>query len=126
MRTKLSTFRYGIDVLSADGQRVEHVEPWVDTGALFSQFPASMLERLGYKPDATRRFRLADGSIIERPLGDAKLRIGGETRTVTVTFGMEGSDLLLGATTLEQFTLVADPANETLNPSIALLLSMAP
>ncbi|HEX5369176.1 MAG TPA: aspartyl protease family protein, partial [Dehalococcoidia bacterium] len=96
--------------------------PWIDTGALYSQFPAAMLERLGYRPDSTRRFRLADGSVVETPIGDVRIRIGGEIRTVTCVFAEQGSDPLLGATTLEAFSLAVDPVNETLNPVIALRL----
>jgi phosphoribosyl-AMP cyclohydrolase len=99
------------------------VEPWVDTGALYSQFPASTLERLGHSADATRRFKLADGSVMERPIGDVPLRIGGEVRVVTCIFGPEEADSLLGATTLEVFSLAPDPVNETLIPVLAQLLA---
>jgi clan AA aspartic protease len=122
MRTKVGTFRYPVEIADARGEEFEEVLPWVDTGALYSQFPAPLLERLGYRPDASRRFRLADGSLVEAPIGDARIRIGGEVRAVTCVFGEEGSDPLLGATTLEAFSLAADPVNETLNPVVALRL----
>jgi phosphoribosyl-AMP cyclohydrolase len=38
---------------------------------------------------------------------------------------MEGAEALLGATTLEVFSLAPDPVNETLVPVIAMLASMA-
>jgi phosphoribosyl-AMP cyclohydrolase len=44
---------------------------------------------------------------------------------VTCVFAEEGSDPLLGATTLEAFSLAVDPVNETLVPTIALRLRMA-
>jgi len=123
MRTKVGTFKYPVEIGDASGEVFERVEPWVDTGALYSQFPTSLLDRLGHRPDATRQFKLADGSVMERPIGDVPLRIGSETRIVTCIFGPEAADALLGATTLEVFSLAPDPVNETLNPVLAQLLS---
>jgi phosphoribosyl-AMP cyclohydrolase len=126
MRQRLGTFRYPISILAADGQRSERVEPWVDTGALYSQFPASLLEELGHRPNAVRQFRLADGSALERPVGTVPVRLRGEVQSVLCIFGGEASELLLGTTTLETFGLVPDPVNETLNPTVALLLLLIP
>src|SRR5213596_1119797 len=97
MRTKVGNFRYAIGIGDATGSRFEELVPWVDTGALYSQFPASLLERLGHRPNATRRLRLADGSVIERPIGGVPMRIGSEVRDVICVFGVEGSEMLLGA-----------------------------
>src|SRR3972149_9900581 len=116
MRTKVGTFQYPVQIGDAKGERFEEMRPWVDTGALYSQFPATTLERLGHRPNATRRFRLADGSIIERPIADVPMRIGDELRTTTCVFGGEGSQLLLGAVSMEQFGLAPDPVNQTLVP----------
>ena len=122
MRTKVGTFRYPVEIHSAKGERSEQLRPWVDTGALYSQFPAAVLEGLGYKPNATRSFRLADGRVVERPIGDIIMRVGGEVRATTCIFGEEGSELLLGAVSMEQFGLAPDPVNETLVPVEAMLL----
>jgi len=126
MRTKLGTFRYAIEVGEKSGERFEEVCPWVDTGALSSQFPESMLERLGHRPNATRRFRLAGGSVVERPIGDVPVRIGPEVHQVICLFGAEGSEMLLGATTLAAFSLAPDPVDERLNPSVAMMLAFRP
>ena len=122
MRKKLGTFRYEVGLGNAAGDVFEEVQPWVDTGALYSQFPASLLERLGHTPNAKRLFKLADGSTTEMPIGDVPLRIGNEVHIVICVFSEEGSDSLLGATTLETFSLAADSVNETLTPTIALRL----
>jgi predicted aspartyl protease len=124
MRKKLGTFRYGIEVANAARDAFLGVNPLVDTGALYSQFPTSFLERLGHRPDAFRQFRLADGSVIRLPIGDVPVRIAGEVRTVTCAFGAEGSEPLLGATTLEAFSLAPDPVNETLTPVVAMLATV--
>ena len=122
MRTRVGTFRFSVEIQDARGERSEQLGPRVDTGALYSQFPARMLEELGYGSNATRSFRLADGRVVEWPIGDIVMRVGDEVRTTTCIFGQEGSELLLGAVTLEQFGLAPDPVNETLVPVEAMLL----
>ena len=122
MRTKVGTFRYPVEIGDSKGERFEELRPWVDTGALYSQFPAQILERLGHRPNTTRRFRLANGAVVEWPIGEVPVRIGAEVIHTLCVFGEEGSELLLGAVTLEQFSLAPDPVNETLVPVVALLL----
>jgi predicted aspartyl protease len=122
MRKQLGTFRYPVGLRWASRDAFEDVEPRVDTGALYSQFPSSLLERLGHAPNAKRLFKLADGSTSEMPIGDVPIKIGDEVHSVICLFGEEGSDPVLGATTLEVFSLAADPVNETLNPIVALRL----
>jgi hypothetical protein len=125
MRKKLGTFQYQVELVAAGGEAVEQVTPWVDTGALYSQFPGALLGRLGYRPNATRLSRLADGSTMERPVGSVAMRIRGETQQVLCIFGEDNDEMLLGATTLETFSLAPDPVNETLNPIVAMLLRVA-
>ena len=119
-------FQYRVEVVDARGTTFVEQMPWVDTGALYSQFPASFLQALGHSPNDTRRFRLADGSTFESPVGDVPLRIGSSVHTVLCVFGEEGTDPLIGATTLETFSLAADPVNETLSPTVPLMLTMLP
>jgi len=122
MRAKAGTFRYPVEVADLEGEYFEELRPWVDTGALYTQIPASILERLGHRPTLMRRLRLANGAIIERPVGSVPVRIGDELIPTLCVFGEEDSELLLGAVTLEQFSLAPDPVNETLVPVVALLL----
>jgi predicted aspartyl protease len=51
--------------------RREPVEFLVDSGAVYSFVPRTVLESLGIPAHARQRFRLADGSVIERDRGDA-------------------------------------------------------
>ena len=60
-------------------------------------------------------FTIADGSRVEFPYGEARIRIDDDVRTCPVIFGPE-DDALLAATTLEGFNLMADPANKRLIP----------
>jgi predicted aspartyl protease len=109
MRTKLGTFRYPMEVGDAKSESFIETRPLVDTGAIYSQFPASLLERLGHRPNSTRGFTLADGSTTERPVGPVPIRIGSDVQPVLCIYGEEGSEMLLGATTLETFSLAPDP-----------------
>ena len=47
----------------------------VDSGAMYSAVPASVLKRLGIKPGKTKAFILADGTEIRRSLGQALFRM---------------------------------------------------
>ena len=122
----MGLFQVEVAVSDAQRQRFEELQPWVDTGALISQFPGDFLEELGYEADTTSNFRLADGSVIERQIGDVRIRIGREVRTIPCVFGEVGVETLLGATALEIFRLSADPVSQTLNPVMGLMLTMFP
>ena len=97
------------------------VTPLVDTGAIHSLMPASLLGELGLAPDEWVVFTLADGNTVEYGYGEARFAIAGRQRTCPVIFGPEGQ-YLLGATTLEAFNLIADTANGRLAPATRLTL----
>ena len=56
---------------------IETVAALVDDGVTFATLPASMLQRLGIKPDEPRLFRIASGEIVEYMTGDAFFRAEG-------------------------------------------------
>jgi len=69
------------------------VELVVDTEATYTVLPRSLLERLGISP--IKSARLADGRIVERPLGEARMEVEGRYASTTpVVFGEEGIYLL--------------------------------
>lgn len=121
----MSCFKYPVEVADAQGEHFEEHLAWVDTGAFFTQFPATMLHGLGYVPNATRRLRMADGTSVDAPIGPVIIRLRGEAQPILCVFG-EGDDILIGATTLELFTLGVDPVQETLVPVEGLRLTMLP
>lgn len=94
----------------------------VDTGATYTWVPASLLEKIGVTPQFKRKFKIADGRIVERELCVAFLTMEDTTLPTLVVFGDEGSDPLLGAVTLEEFGLGVDPVSKVLVPVPALLL----
>lgn len=118
----MGTFRYSVEIGSPSRDRFEAIDLLVDTGAAFTWIPSPVLERLGHRPSYMRRLRLADGSIIERPGTDVPVRIGEEVHETVCIFGDEGSESLLGAMTLEQFSLAPDPVNRTLVPIVAYMV----
>ena len=91
------------------------VSALVDTGSTHSVIPESLLASLSLAPLERRTYRIADGSFIQRDVGEARFRIDDRERTCTVIFGPEGQ-CLLGATTLEDFDLMVDPTQP--NPSL--------
>ena len=53
----------------------------VDSGAVYSVAPAAVLTALGISPTRTLKFVLADGQVIERAVGEAGFRFGGDQAT---------------------------------------------
>lgn len=94
----------------------------VDTGATYTWIPRPILEELGYHLRFRRKLRLADGKVIEREGTEAVVEIDGASLTTVVIFGDPGSEPLLGAVTLEQFSLAPDPVARRLVPVEALLM----
>jgi predicted aspartyl protease len=100
----------------ADPSRREPVEFLVDSGAVYSFVPRAVLERLGIAPHTTQRFRLADGSVIERERGDALFFYGSARGASPVIFAEAGDATLLGAVSLESLGFVLDAIRRDLVP----------
>ena len=89
----------------------------VDTGSEYTWVPAALLEELGIEPERTMRFSLADGSIIERPIGFAIIHAGGTSAPDIVVFGGPRDKTLLGARSLEGLNLRLDLVRKELVPA---------
>jgi clan AA aspartic protease len=100
----------------ANGGGRERVRCLVDSGAVYSLIPGSVLERLGIAAHSTREFILANGDAIQRRLATATFEYEGRRGDSIVIVGEPGGDPLLGATTLEGFGLVLDPFRRELRP----------
>lgn len=103
----------------------ETLEFLVDSGAIYSVVPTSVLQRLGVKPFAEQEFRLADGTSIARKKGTALFRYGERVGGADVIFGQEGDATLLGAFTLEALGLALDPLRRELRP-MPMVLALVP
>ena len=100
---------------------VRELELLVDTGSIYTVLPAKLLSELSVKPIGVRRFRLADGRVIERSVGVIGIEVQGIRAHTIVVFGDEDIHLL-GSTTLEELGLEVDPVNKTLKPTELLLM----
>jgi clan AA aspartic protease len=96
-----------------------------DTGAIYTVLPRSLLEELGVKPIGKRRFRLADGRVVEREIGLIGIEIGGQAVHTITVFGDEGI-YLLGVVTLKELGLQVDPVSGELKPLELLLMVLVP
>ena len=101
------------------------LELLVDTGALYSVVPASLLESLGIARLERQQFTLADGTHVAYDVGEATFVLGGRRRTSTVVFAPEGVSPLLGAMTLESLGLMVNPVTRELLPMRLLLARVA-
>ena len=88
----------------------------VDSGAVYSVVPASVLRKLGVKPHSKRVFTLADGTEITRKIGDVTFRGDGRQGAAPVIFGEKGDSTLLGSVSLEALGMMLDPLRRELRP----------
>ena len=106
--------------------RGEEVQCLVDSGAVYSLIPETVLSRLHIEPHSTREFVLANGEIIRRRLATATFEYEGRRGDSTVIVGEPGDDPVLGATTLEGFGLVLDLFRRELRPMALPLKQSTP
>lgn len=88
----------------------------VDSGAVYSLAPGSVLQKLGVQPGRMERFTLANGEVVERAVGEVGFRFEGREATSPVVFGDSEDIFLLGAVTLETLGFVLDPFRRELRP----------
>lgn len=105
--------------------RREPVDFLVDSGAVYSFVPREILERLGIQPHSRQKFRLADGSVIERDRGDALFFYRAARGAAPVIFGEAGDATLLGAVSLEALGFVLDAIRRDLLP-LPMVIAGAP
>lgn len=100
----------------ADTTKTLNVEFMVDSGAIYTVAPSSVLDELSIKPISEETFWLANGEKIVRKRGIAFFKYGDKVGGADVIFGEEGDSNLLGATTLESLGLALDPLKRELKP----------
>lgn len=112
----------GLTVLSldvanpADPTKREAVDFLVDSGVVYSFVPREVLVGLGITSHSRQRFRLADGSTIDRERGDALFFYENQRGAAPVVFAEPGDAALLGAVTLESLGFVLDAVRRDLLP----------
>ena len=117
----MERFLISIEISGADRERFETVDALVETRSTYSAMPASLLRSLGVSPFTKRQsFNPDDGSRIYRDLGQMSVRMNGEVLTTPVVFADESSHPVLGAVTLEEFSVAVDPVGKRLVPTDAI------
>ena len=94
----------------------------MDSGALFTSIPRSILERLGLKPVARQRLRVYGGGIVERDVGGAIVEYVERRALVPIVFGEPEDVPVLGATALESLGYQVDPVSKKLKPIELLMI----
>ncbi len=118
----MGTFKARIGVSDGNGGEPLWVDADVDTGSTYSVLPERvLLEQVGIRHTGYRTFTLADGRRARLPIGAAQFYIEDDVAPSRVVFG-EGNQYLLGATTLQEFGLIADTTNHRLVPAPTLKL----
>ena len=100
----------------AKPRRSARIRFLVDSGALYSVVPGTLLQRLGIKPGKPKTFILADGTEVKRMIGQAIFRLNGDEGASPVIFGEKGDSALLGSVSLEALGLMLDPFKRELRP----------
>ena len=112
----MGVFNAVMEIGDPAGERFVPFSGLVDTGSTLTALPESLLHSLGVVPEATAEFELADDSTIERSYGFTRLRYGDSTVVVPVAFSDNGTEPIIGATTLEILALMVDPVRGRLVP----------
>lgn len=99
-----------------DDERRIDADMVVDSGAIYSVVPASILRQIDVEPRRTETFWLADGRKVRRQMGEVRFEIQGKEGVSKVIFGRAGDSSLLGMVTLESLGLSLDPLKRTLHP----------
>jgi len=100
---------------------------WVDTGALYTFIPEDALDSIGVEAIGYRNIQFADrGNPARCRLGQASIKIrelNEPPLICQVVFAPAGSMYLLGATTLEAFSVDVDVIGKSLKPAAAIIAS---
>ena len=122
----MGTFRVDATFRSThDRDQTASVSLLVDTGATWTTLPRETIEALGASPVSERRVSLANGREETWPVTVLLVTLEGAELPTVCLIGPGGGPALLGAVTLEEFALSADPVGRRLVPVSGDLMSSA-
>ena len=98
-------------------KRRELADVMVDTGSEFNWIPRLVLEELEVQPERDESFETADGRILRRQVGFARLFAAGRSAIAPVVFAETGDMVLLGAVGLGSLNLKIDLGRKELVPA---------
>ncbi len=102
-------------------QRLE-IEFIADTGAIYTVIPESISRKLGLSIMGKRRFKIANGNIVEYPVSEAYIVVEDRGVTSLVVIEPDNVSPLLGVTTLELLGYQVDPVTGKLKPLELMIL----
>ena len=114
----MGAFKVPIRIGVHPGEANQEFDALVDTGAINTTLPASVLEELGVARTRRERFWTENGYTDETDMGLARVSINGRETWTWVIFADEGSPVLLGRLTLDQLVLKVDPQSNRLVQAI--------
>ena len=94
----------------------------IDTGAIDSMAPATVLRHLGVEPVGSKTYELTDGRRQEFAFGLARIEFMGEITAGRIIFGPDDAEPFLGVTALEAAGVSIDPSTQTLRKLPAVRL----
>ena len=97
----------------------------IDSGAVYSAMPTSVLEALGIVRLSRHEFTLADGTYRAYDVGEAFFEFDRRCGTSRVVFAPDGVTPLLGAVTLESLGLMVNPVTRELMPMRLFLATVS-
>ena len=109
----MGVFSVTVEVGHPAGGDMTGVSLVVDTGAIHTMLPESLLTQMSIQPMLERSFGFADGNEQIRGVGFCRIVWEGDEAVCPVIFGPEGK-YLMGATTLEIFDLAVEPGEHRL------------
>lgn len=115
------TFLKMVVINPENPKKREEYQFLVDSGAVYSVVPRTILKSLEITPTSEREFILANGETIKLDVGNAYFEYKGTVGASPVVFGEEGV-FLLGATTLEALGVLLDPIRRELKPLPMVLM----
>ena len=94
----------------------------VDTGAIDCLVPGIHLTEIGLEPKGKRTYELANGTEVVMDITVAGIEFMGDVVGVTVIFGPDDAEPILGVTALESVGISVDPKTQKLKrlPAVSL------
>ncbi|MEW6557164.1 MAG: clan AA aspartic protease [Elusimicrobiota bacterium] len=105
-------------------RKKETVNVLVDTGATLTVISEKILESLGIRKTEEVEVELADGKVVKRFLGEAKITLDSKSLTTRVIFGKKSDTQVLGTVVLEELGLAVDPIRKRIIPVRYLFMKM--
>ena len=110
----MGQFEVRMTVSNLSDESGREVDALVDTGSRRTMLPGDLLRQMQTPVRWTGQFEMADGRVVEMPVGEARVAVNGMDVATQVIFGPDGCQAMLGAITLQELELVVDVPNERL------------